>query len=279
MRVYVGTDSLPVTDNMTATHAAVRHLTCWVGGLGHKIFMDDFFSSPRPFDDLDRRNINSCGTVQPYRKDIPCDFGPKQMKLKRGDLRVRTRQGLSTLVWNDRWEVYMVTNMDPQPAQGNFCDDSNRSMKPHIVERYNQHMCYVNNSDRMDKSYSMRWWTFKWTKKLLFHLLDLKVLNSWILLSSCGATCTHQDFRLLLVRNLIEEAWKSKDRPTPRLVERSSAAATNVVRLESHYNQHWSVKSPTQLCYCVCSSHGQKKGTVYKCARSDVGLWVVPCFS
>jgi hypothetical protein len=40
------------------------------------------------------------------------------------------------------------------------------------------------------------------TTKLVFHLVDLIALNSWILLSSCGAKCTHQDFRLLLVRNL-----------------------------------------------------------------------------
>jgi hypothetical protein len=34
---------------------------------------------------------------------------------------------------------------------------------------------------------------------------------------------------LLLVTNLIEEAGKGQDRPTPRLIGRPSAAATNVV--------------------------------------------------
>ena len=51
--------------------------------------MDNFFSSPRLFDDLDRRKLNSCGTVLPNRRDMPRDFGPKQLKLKRGDIRVR----------------------------------------------------------------------------------------------------------------------------------------------------------------------------------------------
>jgi len=51
---------------------------------------------------------------------MPHDFGPKQLKLKRGDVKVRTRGGLTTLVWNDRQEVYMLTNMDPPPAEGNF---------------------------------------------------------------------------------------------------------------------------------------------------------------
>jgi len=79
-------------------------------------------------------------------------------------------------------------------------------MKPQIVARYNRHMGYVNISDHMANSYLMCRRTFKWTTKLFFHLLDLTLLNSWILFSPCGAKCTHKDFRLLSVRNLIEEA-------------------------------------------------------------------------
>jgi hypothetical protein len=73
MKVYMGRDSHSATDDMGATHATVRHLTCRVKGLGHKLFMDNFFSSPRLFDDLLRRKIHSCGTVQPNRKDMPSD--------------------------------------------------------------------------------------------------------------------------------------------------------------------------------------------------------------
>ena len=60
---------------------------------------------------------------------------------------MKTRGGLTALVWKDRQEVYMLTNMDPPPAEGNFCDDSNCPVKSHIVERYNQNMGYVDNSD------------------------------------------------------------------------------------------------------------------------------------
>ena len=134
-----------------------------------------------------------------------------------------TRRGLTTLVWNDRQEVYMLTNMDPPPAKGNFCDDSNHPMKPHTMEWYNRHMRHTNNSDYTANSYSMNPRTFKWTTKLFFHLLDLTVLNSRIPLPSCEAKYTHQDFRLLLVKNLIEEAGKSQDRPIPRLVGRPSS--------------------------------------------------------
>jgi hypothetical protein len=64
--------------------------------------MDNFFSSPRLFDDLERRKINSCGTVRPDRKDMLPDFGPNKLKLKKGHVRVRTRGNLTALVWKDR---------------------------------------------------------------------------------------------------------------------------------------------------------------------------------
>jgi len=76
MRVYLGRDSHSSTDDMAATHATVRHLTSRVQGVGHKIFMDNFFPSPRLFDDLDRHKTNSCRTVRPNRRDMPSDFGP-----------------------------------------------------------------------------------------------------------------------------------------------------------------------------------------------------------
>ena len=97
------------------------------------------------------------------------------------------------------------------------------------------------------------------------HFLDLTVLNSWILLSSFGAQYTHLDFRLL-VRNLIEEAGKSQECPTPSLVGRPSAAAANIVRLKSRHNQHWPAKS-TQLRCRLCLSRGQRKTRVYKCTK------------
>jgi hypothetical protein len=97
MRMYLGRDSDSANDDIAATQL-LRRLTSRVDSLGHKIFMDNFFSSPILFDDLDRHNINSCGAVQPNIRDMPRDFGLKQLKLKRGNVRVRTRGGLTELL-------------------------------------------------------------------------------------------------------------------------------------------------------------------------------------
>ena len=75
------------------------------------------------------------------------------------------------------------------------------------------------------------------------HTLDLTVLNSWILLSLCGAKYSDRDFSQLQVRKLIEEAEKSQDGPNPTLVVRPSAGARYVLLLKSRHNKHWPVKS------------------------------------
>jgi hypothetical protein len=63
-RVYSGKDRTYTTDTMTATHATVAALTRRVENVGHKIYMDKFFSSPDLFYDSHSRKINCCGTVR-----------------------------------------------------------------------------------------------------------------------------------------------------------------------------------------------------------------------
>ena len=40
---------------------------------------------------------------------MPRDYGPKQLEVKKGDIRVKTRVDLTALVWKERIEVYMLT--------------------------------------------------------------------------------------------------------------------------------------------------------------------------
>jgi hypothetical protein len=48
-------------------------------------------------------------------------------------------------------------------------------MKLLVLEDYVCHVHYMDKGDRMASSCSMSWCMWKWTRKLLFHLLD------WIL--------------------------------------------------------------------------------------------------
>ena len=105
--------------------------------------MDNYFSSPDLFDDLATKQIYYCATVRPNRKGMPQDLGPKRMTLKQGDLQVRTRSDLTTILWRDKCDVHFLTDIHYAPAEDNFCDTNGKAIKPQIVADYNRHMGYV----------------------------------------------------------------------------------------------------------------------------------------
>jgi len=188
--------------------------------------MDNFFSSPDLFDDLAQKKISCCGTVRLHRKGMPRDLKPKTLRLKRGNIRVRTRGDLTAVVWKDKRDVCLLTNIHDPPREGNYHDEHGNMIKPAIVADYNCHMGHVDNADRMANSYMANRQTWKWTKKkLFFHLLDLAVVNSYILLSSCGGKkISHRDFRLTLIREMLARSGRE---PRPSVSVGRPASASN----------------------------------------------------
>jgi hypothetical protein len=63
MEVYSGKDRKRTTTDITVTHATVIQLTRSVQGHGHKLYTDDYFSSPDLYNDLTKQKINCCCTV------------------------------------------------------------------------------------------------------------------------------------------------------------------------------------------------------------------------
>jgi len=99
---------------------------------------------------------------------MPQDLRPKTTKLKKGDIHIRTRADLTAIQWQDKRDVCMLTNIHNAPAEGNFCNEGGKAIKPQNVMDYNHHMGYVDKGDRMANSYSISHRTFKWTKNCYF---------------------------------------------------------------------------------------------------------------
>ena len=195
------------------------------------------------------------------------------MTLQQGDLQVRTRGDLTAILWRDKCNVRILTNLDNAPEEGNFCDNNGKAIKPEIVADYNCYMGYIDNGDRTANSYVINRHTCKWTKKLLFHLFGLANLNSYILLSSCGSNkISHSYFLLTPVRNLLAQA--GQEQIVLRPIRRPPAASTQVVRLEEHSRKHWPIPSVTQRRCRVCSARGVTRNVSVKCQRCDVALCV-----
>jgi len=73
-------------------------------------------------------------------------------KTEKGDIHVRTRADLTAILWRDRRDVFMLTNIDNASAEGNFCNEEGKAIKPKTVKDYNHHIGYVDKGDRMANS-------------------------------------------------------------------------------------------------------------------------------
>jgi len=82
MKVYLVKDRQRMAQ-VTATHSAVTELRRKIEGRGHKLYRDNFLSSPELFDDLGKKQIYCYGTVRPNRRGMPQDLRPRTTKLKR----------------------------------------------------------------------------------------------------------------------------------------------------------------------------------------------------
>jgi hypothetical protein len=276
MNIYLGSDRQNTAQTVRAKHAIVKTLTRRIEGLGHKLYMGSFFSSPDLFDDLHTRAINCCGTVRQNCKGMPEGFDSKTLKLKRGDIYTRVKGNLTATIWKDKGEVRILTNMHKPSVKGKFCDKHGKPQKPAIVEDYSQHMDYVKRGKRMTNNYSVSRRSWKWKKKLFFHLLDLTIVNSYVILSSCGSKIDHRKFRLTLVQNLLEMSGRE---PRPQSIPggRPNPRASQVTRLESQHTEHWPAVGSRLRCR-VCSSKKKRTTTRFSCMKCKVGLCIEPCF-
>ena len=92
-------------------------------------------------------------------------------------------------------------------------------------------------------------------KNLFFHLLDLAIVNSYILLSSCGGKkISHGDFHLNLFKEMLA---RSGHEPRPPMhVGRPAPTSANTGRLDTRHNKHWPGCNPKQQ-HCRVFSKGR----------------------
>jgi hypothetical protein len=195
----------------------------------------------------------------------------------KGDIITRVRGNEIIASRKDKRDVYVLTNMHTPPVEGNFCQESGHAVKPRVTEDYNAHMGYVDKSDGMVNSYGIARRTWKWTKKLFFHLTDMGIHNAFLLHKTCGGKMTQKRFREVFVCNLITEAHEQNVTANGLSRGRPSPSVSQISRLEVKHSQHWPSKGKQRRCR-VCAMKNKRGRTLYFCAKCDVGLCIVDCF-
>ena len=162
-------------------------------------------------------------------------------------------------------------------------------IKPLAVERYNTFMGGVDKLDQFLSYYGFTRRTLKWWRKAFFALLDIAIVNGYILYTLADHTkkkLTHMQFRIELAKQLLLEVchtlpsssntsvfshspWSSLP-PTSRLTERHFLGKVPI-RING--------KSGQRDCAVCSKKKGRcRKTTTYFCKQCGVGLCAVPCF-
>jgi hypothetical protein len=65
---------------------------------------------------------------------MPKIFGPKALMLWKGDIVCKVKEGTNVVCWKDKWQVYLLTNMNNLPASRHFVDEEGNSSKPVCIK-------------------------------------------------------------------------------------------------------------------------------------------------
>ena len=183
------------------------------------VYFDNWFNSPQLLDEMYERKTLGAGTTRLNRRGLP--KAVVQKKLKKGETVYRREGKLLCLKWCDKHPVTMlfsIHNAVQRQVKTNYL--GNPVIKPVIVDDCNRKMNSVDHSDHM-LSYYETLKSVKWYRKLILHLINMVVLNAFILNKKYGTVkMSHTSYREYLANYLITTSLDKanclkKKPPTP----------------------------------------------------------------
>ena len=129
--------------------------------------MDNFYTSPTLFMDLEKVDTYASGTVRENRRNFPEELKlGRRQKLKRGEMSAMFCESVTAVHWFDKRDVlvlstiYQDEEMEVNRRSGQSVDSISC---PQIIQDYNQFMGGVNIADQHMVYYSsgrkgMKYW-------------------------------------------------------------------------------------------------------------------------
>ncbi|XP_067934983.1 piggyBac transposable element-derived protein 4-like [Watersipora subatra] len=188
-KVYTGKEHNPVDkDKGLGYNVVVGLLEDDFLNCGHHVYMDNFYSSPHPFDALQQLNTGACGTVRVTRKHMPSSLKPANLKLKKGDDPVFMRKGnLLACTWQDTARVNFLSNIDgagrsEKEIRHRHSLTGFRSIqKPNVAINYNASMGGVDLFDQKCATHQYPHKVKKWYHAIYHFLKEAALVNAFIL--------------------------------------------------------------------------------------------------
>ena len=271
-------------ENMTTIDSLVMRLMQSYLNKGHHLFMDNYYNSVPLANKLLSKKTHVTGTLRVNRKGLPQEITGR--KLRKGEHVWRRQNQTYVSKWKDKRDVLCLTTAY-HPSMINTANRRQQEKrKPIEIVNYNQNMSGVDRADQMMSYYSCPRKTIRWYKKIIFHLLDVAVWNSYyIFKEKTGSQMKFIEFREAIIRSLTGIDYKQDGRSLVQF--KRARIQTN--EINNNGTQHFPEKiSPpenyqrkTYFQRCKqCYKQGVRKETSYCCKNciSKPALCPAPCF-
>ena len=166
------------------------------------VYFDNWFNSPQLWDEMYQCKTLGAGTVRLNHQGLP--KAVVQRKLKKGET-VYSRKGhLLCLKWCDKCSVTMLSSIHhvvKAQVKTNYLE--NPFIKPVMIHDYDNRMNSVDHLEIMLLTYETLK-SVKWYRKLILHLMNMVVLNAFILNKKYGTQqMSHSSYRDYIFNYLI----------------------------------------------------------------------------
>ena len=231
--VYIGKDAARNTSQYGLSYDVVMELMKPFLNQGYHLYLDNFYTSSQLLTDLFLHGTPAVGTTI-NRKGFPACLADAKgwaRKGKRGDVRWVRHSPILALQWIDSKPVSILSTLHSandkvvckrrMKSEGKY--EKISIPQPLAIHDYNQYMNGVDRSDQMLSSHNISLKCYKWWKTLFFHLVDIAVVNSFLLFQEYRAQnadkeALHRprsysivDYREALVRQIC--GWPEYDDP------------------------------------------------------------------
>ncbi|CAI6373876.1 unnamed protein product [Macrosiphum euphorbiae] len=194
----------------------------------HKLYFDNYYTSIPVMVYLEKLGIHTVGTFRRNRfPDIALMPEKEMLKKPRGTydecLTVVDGVPITTVSWKDNKIVNVTSTFIGalEPTKVRRYDKKQKKNvdveRPKIIEVYNKHMGGVDLMDSLIGRYRIIMRSKKWYIKIFYHLLDMTVVNSWLMYKKItGNTMPLAKFREHLSVTLMQSgiAKRGKGRPS-----------------------------------------------------------------
>lgn len=251
---------------------------------GLHVYTDRYYTSPELARELLKMKCFITGTVMTNRVGLPIGLKRDQKKMTRGQMFAKRKGDLLVLSWKDKRVVTMLTTKHKGSQQEMTSVQSKwpnqpPTDKPNMVLDYTKHMGAVDRSDHIISSYQFLRKSKKWYRKMFFWLLEVSIINSYVLYKNVQTThgkkpLSHAEFRQSLIKDLVAE--KSAE-PAPRKRGRQPTGPPEE-RLDD--KKHFMGRKQKAVRCVVCAKKGMRRETIYFCktCTSNPSLHPDDCF-